>query len=78
MRRPVPEVERARRAELERIAASIREACIEAGARIAVDRTFRRHALTVELGASVLRLERQAPIDDGVLQFTRAKELADV
>lgn len=38
----------------------------EAGARIAVDRTFRRHALTVELGASVLRLERQAPVDDPI------------
>lgn len=38
----------------------------EAGARIAVDRYFRRHALTVELGAAVLRLERDAPMDDPI------------
>ena len=38
----------------------------EAGARIALDRYFRRHALTVELGASVLRLERDAPMADPI------------
>lgn len=38
----------------------------DAGARIALDRSVRRHALTVEFGASVLRLERDAPMADPI------------